>query len=76
MNLKLKMNAKLLELAQPQRSGCQDTGVRFQVANVLVAPRHGLRGPVQGVQRKGAGRNAKTVGEKMFRELARAARAT
>ena len=39
-------------------------------------PRHGLRGPVQGVQRKGAGRNAETVGEKMFRELARAARAT
>ena len=38
--------------------------------------RHGLRGAVQGVQRMGAGRHVQTVGEKMFRELARAARAT
>ena len=34
---------------------------------------HGLRGPVQGVQRMGAGRHVETVGKKMFRELARAA---
>ena len=38
--------------------------------------RHGLRGPVQGVQRMGAGRHVETVGKKMFRELARAARET
>ena len=37
--------------------------------------RHGLRGAVQGVQRMGAGRHVETVGEKMCRELVRAARA-